>query len=256
MTRFLSFLFLLFVIFKISGQSQSLKGSIVADSLEGFAINIVNYTKKLGTTNDANGYFEIPARVKDSIIFSSVQYEIISVIVSEEDLANENFVVTLHPVIRKLSEVQVSDIHLSGNINKDAKDIEVLPVVNNRTLGLPFKDREPLTQIERRIYTARSSNGPIPVDLIINTISGRIEKLKRVKSIEELKKVIQLGKTTFNTSFFVEALGLPENLITDFMYYCAEDDYFEDLLENSKRFSLLKFFEQKARLYKNHKEID
>jgi len=51
-------------------------------------------------------------------------------------------------------------------------------------------------------------------------------------------------------------LGLSEDLISDFMYYCAEDKYFENLLENSKRLSLLEFFQEKAKLYKALKEVD
>ncbi|MDH7445044.1 hypothetical protein [Aquimarina sp. 2201CG14-23] len=252
MTRILLCVFFLVALNHTFGQSQKLRGFIVADSLEGFAINIVNYTKKLGTTNDARGFFEIPASVHDSIIFSSVQYEVISIIVSENDLNNENLQVRLYPIVQKLDQVRVSNISLSGNINNDTKDIEVTPFVSNRSLGLPFKDRDPPTQVERRIYTAKSGI----IDRPINYLNGTLKKLKRIKAIEDLDKVIQKGKTTFNTSFFVDDLGLSENLIVDFMYYCAEDEYFENLLENSKRFSLLEFFQQKVILYKAHKEID
>ncbi|WP_299442109.1 hypothetical protein [uncultured Aquimarina sp.] len=256
MTRILLIVILLFMSTNIFGQSQRLKGVIVADSLEGFAINIVNYTKKIGTTNDERGAFEIPAAVNDSIIFSSVQYEVISIIVSERDLDNQNFQLKLYPVIQKLDQVNVSNINLSGSIEKDTKDIKVTPVVNNKTLGLPYKDIKQPTRAERRIYTATASNGILSVDRIINTISGKLKKLKNNKAIEDLKTLIQKGEQSFSTTFFVDALELPENLITDFMYYCAEDDYFKNLLENSKKISLLEFFKQKAISYKKHKEID
>ena len=51
------------------GQIEYLRGEILADSLQGYAINIVNFTQKLGTTNDESGYFTIPAAINDSIIF-------------------------------------------------------------------------------------------------------------------------------------------------------------------------------------------
>lgn len=236
----------------IFGQSDRLKGRIIADSLEGFAINIVNFTKEIGATNDSNGFFEIPAAVNDSIIFSSVQYEVISIIVSKNDIDTADFNIRLTPVVRELDQVHVSDISLSGSMDKDIEDITIMPFVNNKTLGLPYKDRIQPTQTERRIYTAKSGI----IDLPINYLNGTLKRLKRMKALEDLDILIKKGTTTFNTSLFVDGIGIPESLITDFMYYCAEDKYFKGLLENSKKLSLLDFFKQKAISYKSLKEID
>ncbi|MFD2564542.1 hypothetical protein [Aquimarina rubra] len=252
MTRGLPIIFFLFGLSNVSGQSQRLKGRIIADSLEGFAINIVNYTKKIGATNDQIGYFEIPSEVNDSIIFSSVQYEVISIIVSENDLNNDDFEIQLHPVIQKLDQVNISTVSLSGNIDKDTKYIEIKPFVNNKSLGLPFRDIKQPTQIERKIYTAKSGI----IDRPINYLNGTLKKLKRIKALQDLDRLIQKGEASFSLTFFTKDLGLPENLISDFMYYCAEDKYFENLLENTKRLSLLEFFQEKAKLYKKYKEID
>ncbi|WP_298548087.1 hypothetical protein [uncultured Aquimarina sp.] len=252
MARGLPILFFLFTLVNTFGQSQRLKGRIIADSLEGFAINIVNYTKKIGTTNDQKGNFEIPAAINDSIIFSSVQYEVISILVKDNDLDNEDYQVTLHPVVRKLEQVNVSNVSLSGNIDKDTKYIKIKPFVNNKSLGLPFRDIKQPTQIERRIYTAKSGI----IDRPINYLNGTLKKLKRIKALQDLDRLIQKGEASFSITFFTKDLRIPEVLISDFMYYCAEDEYFENLLENTKRLSLLEFFQEKAKFYKEYKEID
>ena len=253
MAKTFTIVYILLGITNLLSQSQELKGRIVADSLSGFAINIVNYTKKIGTTNDEYGYFEIPCSVNDSIIFSSVQYKVISIVISNDDLENENFKVYLEPIINKLKQVNVSNVNLSGNLNQDTQDIEINPHVNNRSLGLPFRDIKQPTKEERRIYTARSG----ALDLLINTLNGKIKKLKKLKEFADLDLLIEKGGKTFTTSFFVEDLELPENLISDFIFYCAEDvDYFKNLLVDTKRLSLLEFFEEKAISYKKFKEID
>ncbi|SEM20530.1 hypothetical protein SAMN04487910_4432 [Aquimarina amphilecti] len=252
MVRILPILIFLFISTNTFGQSQNLKGTIVADSLEGFAINIVNYTKKIGTTNDEKGYFEIPAAINDSIIFSSVQYDIVSLIVVESDISNDNFQIKLTPIVTKLDQVNVSDINLSGNVDKDTKGIEIKPFVNNRSLGLPFRDIKQPTQIERKIYTAKSGI----IDRPINYLNGTLKKLKKIKAIQDLDRLIQRGETSFSVTFFTNDLGLNEDLISDFMYYCAEDSYFENLLENTKKLSLLEFFQVKVKSYKKIKEID
>lgn len=233
-------------------QNTRLKGRITADSLQGFAINIVNYTKEIGTTNDQNGFFEIPASVKDSIIFSSVQYKVISVIVSESDLDNETFKVALYPIVQKLDQVNVSNVKLSGDLTKDTKEIQLKPHLDNRILGLPVRNIKQPTLEVRRIYTASSG----PLDLLLNSLNGKLKKLKKLKEIADLERLIQKGERAFNAKFFTNDLGLPENLISDFIYYCSEDKYFEDLLANAKRLSLLEFFQKKAKSYKEFKEID
>ncbi|GAA0731637.1 hypothetical protein GCM10009430_44030 [Aquimarina litoralis] len=234
------------------GQNTRLKGTIVADSLQGFAINIVNYTKKIGTTNDQNGFFEIPASAQDSIIFSSVQYKVISVVISEDDLKNEAFKVILYPLVQKLDQVNVSNVKLSGDITKDTKEIQLKPHLDNRILGLPVRNIKQPTLEVRRIYTASSG----PVDLLLNSLNGRLKKLKKLKELADLERLIEKGERAFDTKFFTDDLGLPDSLISDFVYYCSEDAYFEDLLENTKRLSLLEFFQKKAKSYKEFKGID
>ncbi|WP_108867107.1 hypothetical protein [Aquimarina aquimarini] len=251
MTKFIRFLFIIISIHSF-GQSELLKGKIVADSLQGYAINIVNFTKEIGATNEDNGFFEISASVGDSIVFSSVQYQTKTIIVAQNHLQEEINTIVLHPRVQKLEEVKVSTIELTGNIDRDIGVVELDPFVDNQVLGLPFSDKPQPTVAERRIYTARSGI----LDLPINYLSGKLKKLKRIKALEDLDAVVQRGEITFNTTFFVDELRLPEDLITDFMYYCAKDEYFIDLLENSKRLTLVEFFQKKVKPYKEHKELD
>ncbi|SHJ58260.1 hypothetical protein [Aquimarina spongiae] len=234
------------------GNAQMLKGRVVADSIQGYAINIVNYSNLKGTTNDENGSFSIPANVGDSVVFSSVQYKVVTLKVSEEDLDNENLEIVLSAKVQLLDRVKVSNIELSGYLNDDVGKVELLPYVDNKILGLPFSDKPQPTQVERRIYTAKSGILERP----INYLNGTLKKLKRIKALQDLDKVVYQGETSFDTSFFVIALEIPEELITDFIYYCAEDDYFKDLLVNSKKLSLMDFFKGKAILYRKHKELD
>ena len=242
------FITIIFIILYIQGFSQSkeLKGKIIADSLQGYAINIVNFTKQIGTTNDAFGYFTIPSSVGDSIVTFTLM-------VDESHLEEKSIVsIRLKPIVQQLEQVRVSDVELSGDLTKDSRAIEILPYVDNRTLGLPFSDKPQPTQSERRLYTARSG----VIDLPVNYLNGTIKKLKRIDKIEKLKKQIQKGETSFTTQFFVDSLQVPENLISDFIYYCSEDEFFKDLLKEQKKLLLLEFFQNKSKEYRVHKEMD
>ncbi|RZS91949.1 hypothetical protein [Aquimarina brevivitae] len=237
-----------------TAQSDFFEGLIIADSLQGYAINIVNYTKKVGVTNNDEGRFKIVAGISDTIVFSSVQYEVKTLVVNANHL-NHSQEILLDPIVEQLPVVNISSTTLSGVIANDVKIVEIKPFVNNRTLGLPFRDIEQPTPEERRLYTAASSNGALSVDFIINTISGKIKKLKKHKAISRYEKTIEKGRTSFATQFFIEELGIPEELIADFIYYSSEDQEFEKLLQPAATLDLLLFFEEKALAYKKHKQL-
>ncbi len=248
------FLFCVFLVasFQVFAQSNSIQGKIQATSLEGYAINIINFTQGIGTTNDEHGFFEIPAILGDSIVFSSVQYETTSILITNEMLAADIVTVTLSPKVEELAQVRMSNIQLSGNLKTDVNKVPLQPFVDNGVLGLPFEDKPQPTLAERRIITAKSGI----LDYPINVINGTIKKLKEIKEIEDLKKRVQQGELSMNKSFFVDTLQLPEELLTDFMYYCAEDTSFETLLKSKDALTLLEFFEEKVIVYKAHKEIE
>ncbi|MGB8705590.1 MAG: carboxypeptidase-like regulatory domain-containing protein, partial [Gillisia sp.] len=65
-------------------ETIQLKGKIIADSIQGSSINIVNLSNFSGTTNASDGSFEIKASVNDTLFFSSVQFKKKQVIVSPE----------------------------------------------------------------------------------------------------------------------------------------------------------------------------
>lgn len=254
MLKYYKLFVFVFIQQSIFGQTEFLEGNVIADSLQGYAINIVNMTKKIGTTNDKTGNFKIAASVNDSIIFSSVQYKVLSLTVVDEHL-REKQSFYLEPIIEELPEINFSNINLSGNIEKDAKNVEIKPYVNNQNLGLPFKDIKQPTQAERKLYTATRSSGFVSVDYIINLISGKIKKLKRNKRIDYQEKRVKRARKVFVDDFFIEDLGIPKEYIDDFIYYSSEDKMFEVLLQPSSKLNLLKFLEQKSKEYKEYKEF-
>ncbi len=231
------------------GQSQLLKGKIVVDSLQGVAINIVNLDKGIGTVNDEMGYFEIKVSIGDHLYFSSVQFEAYEKEVKEADLKKEEVKIVLLPKVNELEEVTISNIKLTGNLDKDVLSVKPKPFLQAMDLGLPQSKKKPLTQAQRRLYTARSSNGLVPLDLVINMISGRLKKLKKMRELEILDQKVYQGEHAFDSLFFTKELKIPEELITDFVYYCTDDVHYSKLLSRDKKLNLLEFFQEKAAHY-------
>lgn len=247
---------LLLLNFSAFGQERELLvGKIIAQDGEVSFINILNLSSGMGTTNNSDGEFEIQVAKQDTLLFSSIQYEQREVIITEEVLKMSFLTVLLVDKIDELKEVSLSDIDLSGNL---ATDLEYIPTLTQADLGFPMSDIPKLTSIERKLKTASNvstsskKNPPglinVSLDGILNRINGKIEKLQKAAANEDLSQVVDAGMAALPVSFF-EDLTIPEDRIRDFVYFCAEDQRFYDLLPETKRLELLEFYLEKAPVF-------
>ncbi|MBW2960920.1 hypothetical protein [Mesonia aestuariivivens] len=251
------FLIPLFLIsFLLCSQSQ-LRGKILADSIAFTQINIVNFTQEIGTVNAKNGKFVIDANVGDRLIFSSVQYEPYQITVTLKMLQSDNNSIYLFLLVNQLDEVNITDIDLTGDLNKDTNHIETLPFFNPKKYGLPVNSKPKPTTAQRRIYTASTGNGIIPLDPIINAISGRLAMVYRQRDYEIQRNLMIKAYNSRPLEFFVIQLNIPEDYVEDYLYYCVNFKPFRNLLvQKENTFKLSEFFQEKAVSYKDLKKLE
>lgn len=222
-----------------------LKGQLVFSSMNTSAINIVNTATHFGTINNANGEFEIEVGLGDVLLFSSVQYEPQRLIITKEIMEKRWVRVPLRVEVNKLDAVTISNNALTGRLHTDVKAVGLEKFYNNASFGIPMAAPR-LTVEERRLYTATTGNGTIPLDPIINAISGRTKKLKKLKAFSELDQLIEKALKSMGTEFFVAQCGIPEIYIGSFMYFCSEDNRFKRVVNQNKKLVLVDFFKEKA----------
>lgn len=216
-----------------------LKGQIKADSLNEALINIVNFSQKTGTTNSASGAFVIKVREQDTLIFSSVQYEVVEVIISAEIIQKEFLEVRLVEKFNQLTEVHLSDINLSGNLGKDVAEMKIF---NQAQLGFPFRDEPPPSGVSRKIGVASSS----PLILLINTLNGRLKMLKKAQEVMKFDDMVHRGLSAVPMEFFTAELQIPESEIMNFVYFCAEKPLFKALLSKEQHLELIEYYFENA----------
>src|SRR6187402_756908 len=83
------------------------KGKIIAPASNVSDINIINVQTEKYTVSDGDGYFSIPARAGDTLMFSAVQCNALKMVIKEEDIQKEVFFVKIEPAITQLSEVVI-----------------------------------------------------------------------------------------------------------------------------------------------------
>lgn len=223
----------------LSQESILLKGKVVADSLNNSAINIVNFTQKTGTTNNASGEFVLAVRKNDTLIFSSVQYNIEEIFINDEILENQFLEVRLSEKVNELEEVGISNISLTGNLDKDLKDLKVF---SQADIGFAFSSKPTPTLMQRKMSAATGS----ALELLINTLNGRIKNLKKAREFMEFDAMVDLGIDAVPTEFFVENLFIPKEEIMNFVTFCAEGAAFHRIIYRKDHLALIELFYLKA----------
>ena len=119
--QLLSLLFLL--VFNIASSQQiNLHGKVINDfDVEG--IHILNKTSRYNTVTNEFGEFVIRIQVLDTIIFSSVKYQIKELIITEDIYHKKIININLNELVNELDEVFIGNT-LTGDLSTDLKNIK------------------------------------------------------------------------------------------------------------------------------------
>ncbi len=259
----LIFLLAVLLIFSkgFSQEKNVLSGQIITEEPLNSTVHIINISRKKGGVSELSGRFSVEVSVGDTLIFSSVQYKKEKIVVSLEKLQQNNFIIKLEEDLTELEEVKLHK--LSGNLAKDIVGIETF---NKFDLKAPMARKPPPSQVDRQLFTATTGaggsrlsvlgvlTGTIPLDPIINGISGRTAHLKERKEKYEFRSVVEKAVYLTSEETFITDFKIPKREIMNFAYYCAENYDLKVLLNNP--LELYEFFQSKAAEYKALKVLD
>jgi hypothetical protein len=244
--NFLLFSFLSCFIFQFNLQAQEVEinGKIEALNEETSFVNIINLSQKKGDISNKDGKFLISVQLNDTLLFSSVQFEKLELVVTEEMIQNQFLEIFLDEKNTLLKEVVLNPYGLTGDLEKDAQNMPSY-VFDYKAAGLK-PPRKPLTQTERRIYTASSTS----IDYLLNSINGRIKKLRQLQEwnrLDELKEDIQ---ERIPKEYFSSDLGIEEKYVEDFIYFCLENNALQYYVRNHEDLEIIEYLRLKADAYK------
>ena len=234
---FLSFS-ILFSTSLLSQERQLIKGKLLYKNTEVVAANVVNNTAQTNTITNSDGEFEIKVAEGDEIIFSSVQYLIRSVKITQEILTKNRLVVSVNENITELKEVVVTT---------EDKD-RFLDLLEEEFKGFDY-DQDKSTRINNKLTDDRLiTNG---IDFV--NIAKLISKALSSKSKEEQMKMkpSEVLPLVFQTSFFENDLSLRKDQVVGFLEYIDAQMKTSELLKQSKQFQLIDYLINKSKMYKN-----
>ncbi|UOK42743.1 MULTISPECIES: hypothetical protein [Flavobacterium] len=198
--------------------AKLLNGKVVAEVKDLQGVNIVNQASGKVVATSEDGLFSIYAKPGDTLVFTSVQLNEKRIVIEKEDFDYLPFVVKMRLKVTQLKEVVITD---SG--------------VNAVSLGIVPKGMKAYTPAERRYYTATTGSGIIPVDPIINAITGRTKQLKKEIKVERSEMLQQKLSALFDENYFIEELKIPPAQVNGFFVFAAENQELANQVRGKKK---------------------
>ena len=211
---------------------QEIRGKISADSVSVDRVNVVNLTTEKATVSDAKGFFVLPVKIGDIIVFTAVNLETLRKKIDLQDLSKEFIAIQMIPKSIILKEVVVNESSITAE-----------------SLGIIPYGQKKYTPAERKLYTATSGGG---IDGLLNSISGRKAMLKKDIIVEKKQQLLVRIDGLFEDKYYTETLKIPSDYIKGFQYYCIDDVPFANALR-AKNKTMLFFLIVK--LAENYNEI-
>ena len=167
-------------------------------------------------------------KIGDTLQFSGLQVVTKKVVIDENDVLKKLYVVTVQAKVIPLEEVEIRQY----------------PNINAVSLGILQKPAKKYTPAERKLRTAGEFHwyspllipiGGMPLDGLINSISGRTAMLKKELKIERKEYLLQKIEYLFKEEYFTENLKIPKEYVRGFWYYAVEDSKLTEAINSNNK---------------------
>ena len=234
------FLLLLFQ-FGYGQDRQLIQGKVIYRNINVVAANVINNTSQSTTITDDLGEFQIYAKEGDEIIFSSVQYIIRTVLITDEIIKNKRLTIQINERIRELDEVVITPDNTEKFLDLKEEEFKGFDYVADKST----KVQNPLTETRELKYG---------VDFV--NIFKLLKTIVDSKSEEEKQNMIasEVIPYLFEDDFFTESLLLASSQIIDFLNYIDTRPNAVNVLLEKNQFLLIDFLLNESVRYKEINE--
>lgn len=226
-SQFLLFLFLTSQL-ALCQNEKSIHGKITAKNSTTAGIRIINLANEKETVSDEKGEFEIDAKIDDLLVLSSMNMEPNRTTIEKENFETGSINIEMIPKITQLQEVK----------------IYTYPEFDAVKMGILSKPAKKYTPAERRLKAAGDFKpihllgllgGSLPIEPIINKVSGKTKWLKKELKLERKEFLLSDLSELYEKDYFVKELKIKPELVTGFQYYAVENSELASALRSTNR---------------------
>jgi hypothetical protein len=224
------------------GQAQERKplhGQVVNDSIVVENGYVFNLNSKQTTFIGVNGFFDLQAMPKDTLLVTSLALKSKKMVLNDMDFKGGLYVVKMHLFNNQLKEVIVN------------KKITPKIAGSQEIVDMKFMDDAQSSPINRTMPYYGIENGADLgriVGLVVGLFKKKNGEKQRVMPDEIFMDKIQRD---FKPEFFVNTLKLKPEEVNLFLIYCDTDDEAKKVLRSNDKFQIMDFLITKNQEFKN-----
>lgn len=218
-------------------QRKPIKGKLLYKNTDVIAANVINNSAQINTITDDVGEFEIPVALGDEVIFSSLQYRIRAVVITEEILNRQRLIVSVNENVNELNEIVVTP----ENTEK------FLDLIEEEFKGYDY-ERDKSSQIVNEAYDERVLKNGLDFVNIAKLIAMAVSK----KTPEERNRMkpSEILPMVFDDAFFESDLKLKKDEVVGYLEYIDKKMTTNSLLNQDRKFQLIEFLIDQSIDYK------
>jgi hypothetical protein len=231
------FFTLCFLVVSAQEKRIPLKGKLLYRNSNVIAANVVNNTALTNTITNGEGEFEILARVGDEIIFSSIQFRIKTVEITDEIIKKNRLVVEVNERTTALNEIVVGPENTEKFLDLKKEEFTRVDYTQDKS-----------SQIRNSITT----QGQLNNGLNIVNIAKLLAKVVTANNDQEKRKLLpsKVLPLIFEKDFFTDDLALKTNEVDGFFEELDRILPSDRLLKKDKEFQLIEYLFQESEKYK------
>ncbi len=227
--------------FAYNQDRELIQGKVIYRNINVVAANVINNTSQSTTITDDQGEFQIYAREGDEIIFSSVQYIIRTVRITDEIIKNKRLTVQINERIQELDEVVITPDNTEKFLDLKEEEFKGFDYIADKS-----------TRVQNNLTETRQLKNGVDFVNIFKLLKTIIDS----KSEEEKESLLasEVIPYLFEDDFFTESLLLASSQIVDFLIYIDSRPNSVDILLEKNQFLLIDFLLNESIRYKEINE--
>ena len=227
--------------FAYNQDRELIQGKVIYRNINVVAANVINNTSQNTTITDDQGEFQIYAREGDEIIFSSIQYIIRTVRVTNEIIKNKRLTVQINERIQELDEVVITPDNTEKFLDLKEEEFKGFDYIADKS-----------TRVQNNLTETRQLKNGVDFVNIFKLLKTIIDS----KSEEEKESLLasEVIPYLFEDDFFTESLLLASSQIVDFLIYIDSRPNSVDILLEKNQFLLIDFLLNESIRYKEINE--
>lgn len=188
-------------------------------------VHVINTTRIKGTVTDGNGFFELNAKVNDTLLFSYLGFETIKVRVTNDWIKNKTAKVAITEKAYALEEVVVNKYNLTGFVEVDTKLIPVIEdqyrySISGLNAGYEVGNKSP-TAVGKVIQSIFN-----PADALYNIFGKRPKQMRKLKQMKQDNTIRELLATKYDRQTLAALLEVGKEDIPLILENCNYSEYF------------------------------